>query len=106
MPIGKIQLLQQIHRQILRPVWVDDIDPVWIMWPRKGHHNRPKSLSRTVIVPSGTDSIWHRSLSRTVMIPSGINRQRSLPRIVIVPSGTQFPVSTSKVFADMKPKRK
>ena len=29
------------------PVWVDDIDPVWII-------------------------TWHRSLSRTVMIPSGI----------------------------------
>ena len=56
------------------PAWVDDIDLVWIRWPRKGHHNRPRSLSRTVIVPSGIDSIWHRSLSRTVMIPSGINR--------------------------------
>ena len=56
------------------PVWVDDIDPVWIRWPRKGHHNRPRSLSRTVIVPSGTDSTWYKSLSRTVMIPSGINR--------------------------------
>ena len=88
MPIGKIQLLQQIHDRYRGPVWVDDIDPVWIRWPRKGHHNRQRSLSRTVIVPSGTNSIWHKSLSRTVMIPSGINRQRSLSRTVIVPSGT------------------
>ena len=88
MPIGKIQLLQHIHRQISRPRLGDDIDPVWIRWPRKGHHNRQRSLSLTVMVPSGTDSIWHRSLSRTVMIPSGINRQRSLSRTVIIPSGT------------------
>ena len=65
---------------------MDDIDPVWIRWPRKGHHNRPKSLSRTVIVPSGTHR--QKSLSRTVIVPSGTHRQRSLSRIVIVSSGT------------------
>ena len=57
MPIGKIQLLQHIHRQILRLGLGRCIDPVWIRWPRKGHHNRQRSLPRTVIVPSGTDSI-------------------------------------------------
>ena len=40
------------------PVWVDDIDPVWITVAPKG------SLYST----------WHRSLSRTVMIPSDIYR--------------------------------
>ena len=54
------------------PVWVDDIDPVWITVAQKG------SLHST----------WHRSLSRTVMIPSDINRYRSLSRTVIVPSDT------------------
>ena len=88
MPIGKIQLLQHIHRQISRPRLGRSHRSRLDKWPRKGHHNRPKSLSRTVIVPSGTDSIWHRSLSRTVTIPSGINRQKSLSRTVIVPSGT------------------
>ena len=88
MPIGRYSCCSIFIDRYRGPVWVDDIDPVWIRWPRKGHHNRPKSLSRTVIVPSGTNSIWHRSLSRTVMIPSGINRQRSLSRTVIVPSGT------------------
>ena len=40
------------------PVWVDDIDPVWI-----------------TVAPKGSlHSTWHRSLSRTVMIPSGIYR--------------------------------
>ena len=40
------------------PVWVDDIDPVWI-----------------TVAPKGSlHSTWHMSLSRTVMIPSGINR--------------------------------
>ena len=40
------------------PVWVDDIDPVWI----------------TVAPKESLHSTWHRSLSRTMMIPSGINR--------------------------------
>ena len=39
-------------------VWVDDIDPVWI----------------TVALKGSLHSTWHRSLSRTVMIPSGIYR--------------------------------
>ena len=47
MPIGKIQLLQHTVYRYRGPVWVDDIDPVWII-------------------------TWHRSLSHTVMIPSGI----------------------------------
>ena len=46
MPIGT-QLLQHTVYRYRGPVWVDDIDPVWII-------------------------TWHRSLSRTVMIPSGI----------------------------------
>ena len=47
------------YRYIYRgPVWVDDIDPVWI-----------------TVAPKGSlHSTWHKSLSRTVMIPSGINR--------------------------------
>ena len=60
MPIG-IQLLQDTDTDTVYryrgPVWVDDIDPVWIMVAPKG------SLHST----------WHRSLSRTVMIPAGIN---------------------------------
>ena len=40
------------------PVWVDDIDLVWI----------------TVAPKRSLHSTWHRSLSRTMMIPSGINR--------------------------------
>ena len=40
------------------PVWVDDIDHVWI-----------------TVAPKGSlHSTWHRLLSRTLMIPSGINR--------------------------------
>ena len=61
MPIG-IQLLQHTDTDIVYryrgPVWVDDIDPVWITVALKG-------------LPYST---WHRSLSCTVMIPSGINR--------------------------------
>ena len=61
MAIG-IQLLQHTDTDTVYryrgPVWVDDIDPVWITVASKG-------------LPYST---WHRSLSRTVMIPSGINR--------------------------------
>ena len=61
MPIG-IQLLQHTDTDTVYryrgPVWVDDIDPVWI-----------------TVAPKGSlHSTWNRSLSRTVMIPSGINR--------------------------------
>ena len=61
MPIG-IQLLQHTDTDTIYryrgPVWVDDIDPVWI-----------------TVAPKGSlHSTWHKSLSRTVMIPSGINR--------------------------------
>ena len=45
MPIGT-QLLQHIVYKYRGPVWVDDIDPVWII---TGH----KSLSRTVMIPLG-----------------------------------------------------
>ena len=59
MPIG-IQLLQ-LTDTVYRysgPVWVDDIDPIWI-----------------TVAPKGSlHSTWHRSLSYTMMIPSGINR--------------------------------
>ena len=70
MPIGT-QLLQHIVYRYRGPVWVDDIDPVWIItWHR--------SLSRTVMIPYtapfGSHITWHRSLSRIVMIPSGIYR--------------------------------
>ena len=72
MPIGT-QLLQHTVYRYRGPVWVDDIDPVWIItWHR--------SLSRTVMIllgiygPFGSHIIWHRSLSHTVMIPSGIHR--------------------------------
>ena len=61
MPIG-IQLLQHTDTDTVYryrgPIWVDDIDPVWITVAPKG-------------LPYST---WHRSLSCTVMIPSGINR--------------------------------
>ena len=61
MPIG-IQLLQHTDTDAVYryrgPVWVDDIDPVWI-----------------TVAPKGSlHSTWNRSLSRTVIIPSGINR--------------------------------
>ena len=60
MPIGT-QLLQHTDTDTVYRyrglVWVDDIDPVWI-----------------TVAPKGSlHSTWHRSLSRTVMIPSGIN---------------------------------
>ena len=51
MPIGKIQLLQQIYRQI-GPVWVDDIDPVWITVAPKG------SLQYTEITVLYSDSTF------------------------------------------------
>ena len=61
MTIG-IQLLQHTDTDTIYryrgPVCVDDIDPVWI-----------------TVAPKGSlHSTWHRSLSRTVMIPSGINK--------------------------------
>ena len=60
MPIG-IQLLQHTDTDTVYryrgPVWVDDIDPVWI----------------TVAPKRSPYSTWHRSLSRTLMILVGIN---------------------------------
>ena len=67
------QLLQHRVYRYQGPVWVDDIDPVWII-------------------------TWHRSLSHTVMIPSGLYSTLRYKQL--------FLVSTSKVFADMKHKRK
>ena len=57
MPIGT-QLLQHTVYRYRGPVWVDDIDPVWII----------------IAAPFRSHSTWHRSLSRTMMIPSGIYR--------------------------------
>ena len=57
MPIGT-QLLQHTVYRYRGPVWVDDIDPVWI----------------NIAALFGSHSTWHRSLSHTVMIPSGIYR--------------------------------
>ena len=63
MPIG-IQLLQHTDTDTVYryqgPVWVDDIDSVWI----------------TVALKWSLHSTWHRSLSRTVMIPLGIYTDR------------------------------
>ena len=51
------------------------------------------------MAPKGSPHITgHRSLSRTVMIPSGIYSTVEYKQL--------FPISTSKVFADMKHKRK
>ena len=55
MPI-ETQLLQHIVYRYRGPVWVDDIDPVLII----------------ITALFGSHITWHRSLSRTVMIPSGI----------------------------------
>ena len=52
------QSLQHTVYRYRGPVWVDDIDHVWII----------------IAAPFGSHSTWHRSLSRTVMIPSGIYR--------------------------------
>ena len=55
MSIGT-QLLQHTVYRYRGPVWVDDIDPIWI-----------------TVAPKGSPHITgHRSLSRTVMVPSGI----------------------------------
>ena len=93
MSIGT-QLLQHRVYRYQGPVWVDDIDPVWIIICHR-------SLSRTVMIPSGiydpfrSHITWHRSLSRTVMIHSGIYSpfgshitwNRSQSRTVVIPSG-------------------
>ena len=50
------KLLQHTIYRYRDPVWVNDIDPVWII----------------IAAPFG--SYRYRSLSRTVMIPSGIYR--------------------------------
>ena len=55
MPIGT-QLLQHTVYRYRGHVWVDDIDPVWII----------------IAAPFRSHITWHRSVSRTVMIPSGI----------------------------------
>ena len=73
MPIREKQVCS-IQVLISRPVWVDDIDPVWIMVAPKGSPQRLRalyrwSLSRTMITaPSGP----HGPLFRMVSIaPSG-----------------------------------
>ena len=72
MPI-RTQLLQHTIYSYRGPVWVDDIDLVWII-PRN------RSLSHTVMTPLGiygpfgSHITWHRLLSRKVMIASSIYR--------------------------------
>ena len=55
-----------------------------------------RSLSRTVMIPSGIILHGHRSLSRIVMIPSGIYGTFGYKQLVIV--------SASKVYAGVKHK--
>ena len=55
-----------------------------------------RSLSRTVMIPSGVILHGHRSLSRTVMIPSSIYSTFRYKQLV--------PLSASKVYAGMKHK--
>ena len=51
MPIGT-QLLQHTVYRYRGPVWVDDIDPIWII-------TEHRSLSRKVMIPSGIyDPVW------------------------------------------------
>ena len=50
------------------------------------------------MIPLGSHITGHRSLSRIVMIPSGIYSTFGYKQL--------FPVSATKVFADMKHKRK
>ena len=60
------------------------------------HITGHRSLSRTVMIPSGIILHGLRSLSRTVMIPSGIYSTFGYKQLV--------PVSASKVYAGMKHK--
>ena len=60
------------------------------------HITGNRSLSCTVMIPSGIILHGHRSLSRTVMIPSGIYSTFGYKQL--------FPVSASKVYAGMKHK--
>ena len=55
MPIG-IQLLQHTVYRYRGLIWVDDIDPVWIIIAAPFGSYRYGSLSHTVIVLSGTYS--------------------------------------------------
>ena len=63
MPIG-IQLQQHTVYRYRVPVWVDDIDPIWIIIVALFRSYRYKLLSRTVIVPSDTYSSFPYSLLR------------------------------------------
>ena len=49
MSIGITMLQHTVYKQS-GPVWVDDMDHVWVIQ----YNTVYKSLSRTVIVPSGT----------------------------------------------------
>ena len=60
------------------------------------HITGHKSLSLTVMIPSGIILHGHKSLSRTVMIPLGIYSTFGYKQLV--------PVSASKVYAGMKHK--
>ena len=53
MPIG-IQLLQHTVYRYQGPIWVDDINSVWIIIVAPFGSYRYRSLSRIMILPSGT----------------------------------------------------
>ena len=63
MSIG-IQLLQHTVYRYRGSVWVDNIDPVWIIIAAPFGSYRLRSLSRTVIVPSGAYSSFPYPLLR------------------------------------------
>ena len=65
MPIG-VQLLQHTVYRYRGPVWVDDIDPVLIIIVASFGSYRLRSMSRTVIVPSGTYSSFMYPLLRFI----------------------------------------
>ena len=53
MPIEITMLQHTVYRQS-EPIWVDDMDPVWVIQ----YNTVYKLLSRIVIVPSGTYSYF------------------------------------------------
>ena len=95
MPIRKKTVAAAYTYRYSGPVWVDDIDPVWIRWPRKGHHSA-SGPSWMVIVSYNNDSAFG---------PSWITVSYS-EYSAFGPSWIIVPVSTSKVYADMKHKIK
>ena len=57
MPIRKKTVAAAYIYRYSGPIWVDDIDPVWIRWPRKGHHSA-SGPSWMVIVSYNDDSAF------------------------------------------------